>query len=252
MFSFKGKGFGYVILNVIRFINFIVLGLIAASSFLLMFVAKMPNAFTFFNDVSLAFIMGVCFLLCASEACQLNWINNNWPAIGSERGFTWLGFAMIILGSHTLGQLSDDRNSVANMGLPFWRASLAAGVLAIFFGFVNIMMSWWYGSKNGANARRVRRDGESADNIAWPDKDFSSHTSSIRKEKGRSVFAKFGRGKPKISQPIPHDSEQGFGERPIEDRGSPVMPGIQRPPTLAHPVFRPTSEYSEASNVNRF
>jgi hypothetical protein len=250
-----GKGWGYIILNTIRGINLLILTTIAASSVSLMVVAKMPNGFTFFSDVSLAFIIGVCVILVMSELgfCK-TWINRNWPTVGHQAGFTWLGIAMIIMGSHTLGELSDARNSPETMSLPFWRLCIGSGVVSIFFGFVNILTSWLYGNKNGLCARNVRSNGATADNDNnndYHDDKLPSYRSESFKDTRKSRFTMFGRGgKPNISGPIRHDIEQG-DDCPVDNRGSPVIPGLQRPPTLMHPAVR-ASEYSVASNINRF
>ncbi|KAH8677399.1 hypothetical protein BX600DRAFT_125421 [Xylariales sp. PMI_506] len=269
MFSFSkpgSKGFAYLFLNVVRAINIVILTAIAASSVSLMVVAKMPNAYAFFNDLSLAFIICICFFLVVSEVGVLsNYFDDNWPHFGPNHGFTWLGVAMLMLGAHTLGALSDSRNTPENMTLPFWRLCLAAGILAITFGFVNVFASWFLGPRLGMNAREVRSAGAAAaasSNASWPKSvaSSSSRSGSVRQEKRKTLMSKIFSGKDKkhnISAPVPRvgDIEEAFEECPsYVPRGSPIAPGLERPPTLQHPMFNRApspSQYSVASHLPR-
>ncbi|KAI1842722.1 hypothetical protein JX265_005048 [Neoarthrinium moseri] len=256
MFGFKSKGWGFLALNFVRGINIIVLATIAVSSAVLMVVSKMPDGYTFFSDISLAFLITVCFFLGLSELGIWGaFFERNWPAFGPGRGLTWLGFSMIMMGSHTLGKLSDSRNSKENMGVIFWNLCMAAGILALIFGFVNVFMSWFFGKRLGRNVRVFRQNGATEPEEGWPQSDvYSSHSSgSVRKEKSRrTTLFGFGKKKPEISAPIAHhDMEKGM---PLESRGSPIAPEIQRPPTLQHPAMRrgSMSHYSVASEITRF
>jgi hypothetical protein len=234
------KGLGFIALNVVRAINMIVLATIAVSSAVLMVVAKMPNGFTFFSDVSLTFLITVCFFLGLSEiGIWQNWFARHWPAFGPERGLTWLGFSMLMMGSHTLGKLSDDRYSTDKMGNIFWNVCLAAGILAIIFGFVNVFMSWWFGRRQGLSVRKLRSDGKMEPIEPFPDDtNASSRSNSVPQEKTKSMLPWRKSKKPQISHPISdttcYDEEKGA---PLEDRGSPIAPGIQRPLTNLHPMY---------------
>lgn len=282
------KGSAYIILNVIRSLNILVLLLVAASSVILMIPAKMPDGLTFFNDVAQFFIMVICVFLIISElpsfkmiAFIRQWYSRNWPAVGPQRGLKWFGMAMVILGCHTLGRLSDPRNSIGNMGLPFWRLCLAGGMLAITFGIVNIITSWLYSNEGGLTARELRSNGATTETETYssgkPDpyntysEDYvSPHSASVRKEKGRSWWNR-GNKKPKISRPMPYEPDVEKGEEVIDDpvpsRSSPVIPGLQRPPSALHPIHgrhpshpshmrqpsgQPSNRYSLASNVDQF
>ncbi|KAK8094524.1 hypothetical protein PG997_001209 [Apiospora hydei] len=278
------KGSAYIILNVIRSLNILVLLLIAASSVILMIPAKMPDGFTFFNDVALFFMLVICIFLAVSELPSFKaigfvraWYTRNWPAVGPNRGLKWFGLAMVILGCHTLGRLSDPRNGLDHMDLPFWRLCLAGGILAITFGFVNIITSWLYSGEGGLNARELRSKGAvtetayynsgKSDTYDTYSEDYESHRSdSVRKEKSRSWWPKSNK-KPKISRPMPYEPDLEKGEEVVDDpvpsRSSPVIPGLQRPPSALHPIHgrqpshpdhkrRPSSRYSLASNVDQF
>ncbi|KAK6081268.1 hypothetical protein SCUP515_02956 [Seiridium cupressi] len=250
--NIAGKGWGFIALNILRACNIIVLTTIAVSSAVLMVVAKMPDAFTFFSDIAMAFIVIVCFFLGLSEiGVWGKWFIRNWPAFGPGRGLTWLGFAMLMMGSHILGKLSDDRFTQDKMGTIFWNVCMAAGILSYIFGVTNVIMSWWFGKRQGRNLRTFRNTGETVPSEEFPDTGSSyasQRTYSTHKEKTKSMFNPFGRSKkPQISGPMhPDDIEKGF---PPMDRGSPIAPEIQRPPTLQHPAMRrgSFSGYSEAS-----
>lgn len=246
-----GKGWGFIVLNIIRACNILVLTTIAVSSAVLMVVAKMPNGFTFFSDISMAFVVTVCFFLGLSEiGVWGRWFTRNWPAFGPERGLTWLGFSMLMMGSHILGKLSDDRFTQDKMGVIFWNVCMAAGILSYIFGFTNVITSWWFGKRQGRNVRTFRNTGaiEPEENWHGSDSYSTSKTSrSSHKEKSRSIFNPFGKSrKPQISGPMPSDDmEKGYAPM---DRGSPLAPEIQRPPTLQHPAIRRGSiHYSTAS-----
>lgn len=237
-----GRGAGYIILNILRCINMLILATIAASSVVLMVVAKMPNGFTFFNDISLLFIVGVCIIFIISE-CEFKWsqgyFEEHWPVIAPHRGFTWLGVGMIVMGSHTLGELSDSRNNPDSMSLPFWRLCIAAGILAIVFGVANIVSSWLFSTK-GQGARSVRNDGAQSTTQAPAYDTYSSHSSNYsHNEKPQARSFSFYGNKSKINRsdigaPIPQDLEAGHGE----DRRSPIIPEIQRPDSVLHPANR--------------
>ncbi|KAK6845111.1 hypothetical protein PG990_003466 [Apiospora arundinis] len=263
MFNFSNsssvKGSAYIILNVIRSLNILILLLIAASSVILMIPAKMPDGFTFFNDVALFFILMICIFLAISELPSFKaigfiraWYTRNWPVVGPGRGLKWFGLAMTILGCHTLGRLSDPRNGTDHMDLAFWRLCLAAGILAIAFGIINIVTSWLYSSKGGMTARELRstgavtetekyysNSGKSDSYDAYSTEGYESHRSeSVRKEKGKSWWNRKAK-KPEISGPMPHQPDLEKGEvmdDPLPSRSSPVIPGLQRPPSALHPI----------------
>ncbi|KAI2631924.1 hypothetical protein GGR54DRAFT_634692 [Hypoxylon sp. NC1633] len=262
----QGSGFqgsAFIILQVIRCCNVAVFLAVIFVSAIMMYFAKMPNGFQFFNDVSLAFVIVVAGLLMYTEI-PLDWgkavIVKNWPVVGDDRGFTWLGFAMILMGSHHLGALSN--NTYNNKDVPFqvWQAILGSGIIAIAFGVTNIIASFLFSNRaSNVRAREIRANGATTQDVSFHAEEYDSYRSnSVRKEKTRSRWL-FGKGeKPKISHPINHDVEYGrhSDELPIvEDRSSPIIPDVKRPPTALHPAFNGgsrSSRYSEASHLDRF
>ncbi|KAI1083912.1 hypothetical protein F5B20DRAFT_357765 [Whalleya microplaca] len=249
------QGHAYIILQIIRCCNIAVLLAVMVVSGIMMYFGKMPNGFQFFNDITLAFVIVVAGLLIWTEipvSYGQEAIAANWPAFGDKRGFTWLGIAMILMGCHHLGALSRD---TFNKDAPFqvWQAIMGSGILALSFGFTNIFASLAFRNKHsGVRAREIRKQGAITQDVSFVPEHDSYRSDSIRKEK-RKTFRLFGKSeKPQISHPIAHDLEQGPDELPGDDRRSPVMPGIQRPPTALHPMNRATSFYSEASHIDRF
>lgn len=247
----SGKGWGFVALNVVRACNIIVLATIAVSSAVLMVVAKMPNGYTFFADISMAFLVSTCFFLGLSEiGVWGSWFNRNWPAFGPGRGLTWLGFSLLMMGSHVLGKLSDDRYTQDKMGVIFWNVCMAAGILSFVFGFTNVFMSWFFGKRQGRNVRTFRSTGAIEPDEPWHDDSYSTKASrSTHEERPKSKWTnKFSKRLSQISSPFASaDAEKGY---PPVNRGSPIAPEIQRPPTLQHPFHRRGSlAYSEASHL---
>lgn len=172
---------------------------------------------------------------------------------------------MIIMGCQVLGNLNKPSASIDNLGLPMWRLVLAAGILAITFGFFNLICSLLYrDGKNGITARMVRSDGQLA---AAPIKETaydydSTRSASVREEKRGTRFGlrfPIRHSKIKISKPIPqhqdlesaYDHQEDRDDTWAEDRASPVVPDIQRPPTALHPMHRTDPRYSEAA-MSRF
>ncbi|KAI1373734.1 hypothetical protein F4677DRAFT_448027 [Hypoxylon crocopeplum] len=265
MFGLKtGSGFqgsAFIVLQVIRCCNVAVLLAVMFVSGIMMYFAKMPNGFQFFNDISLAFVVAVAGLLLYTEL-PFNWgkamIGGNWPVIGEDRGFTWLGISMLLMGSHHLGALSSDTYNNKDVPFQVWQAILGSGIIAIAFGVTNIIASFVFSNRaNGVHAREVRRNGATTRDVNFTEEYDSYRSNSVRKEKTRSKWF-LGKGnKPKISHPITNDVEYGrhSDELPIVDRSSPIIPDMKRPPTALHPAFiagSRSSRYSEASHLDRF
>ncbi|XDG03281.1 hypothetical protein ABKA04_002896 [Annulohypoxylon sp. FPYF3050] len=257
------QGSAFVVLQVIRACNLAVLLAVIFTSGIMMYFAKMPNGFQFFNDVSLAFVIGVAGLLFWTEL-PINYgkgvIGRNWPVLGEDRGFTWLGIAMILMGCHLLGALSNDTYNNKNVPFAVWQAIMGAGIIAIAFGATNVIASLIFSNRaSGVRAREIRNNGATVRDVNFTEEYESYRSNSIRKEKSKSMMRFFGKGdsKPKISHPIVHDVEYGpTDELPMaNDRSSPIIPDVKRPPTALHPAFNAgsrSSRYSEASHLDRF
>lgn len=50
-----------------------------------------------------------------------------------------LGFAMIFLGNSVLGNMNKEATSQESLGLPFWRIVIAAGIVILVMGPINIL-----------------------------------------------------------------------------------------------------------------
>lgn len=79
-------------------------------------------------------------LLIASELNIFRWyFDRNWPLLGKDSGFLTFGIIVIILGVSTLGNLNQEATNQKSLGLAFWRVVIAAGIIGIVVGFVNII-----------------------------------------------------------------------------------------------------------------
>jgi len=280
MFNFNSssgfQGSGYIYLNIVRALNIIILQFVAAACMLMIVFAKMPNGYTFFADVSIFFIVCACFLLTWSELpikYGKSWIANHFPVISEGFGFTWFGVTMFVMGCHTIGALSHEPFTPATIGMPIWQVIIAAGILAMFAGVLNIVSSLVFKNKEaGVTAREVRNYGATtADSIAWASEHNSQRSHSIHNEKVRPVQPQsqpsrlnrltgvFTKKKFEISGPIgpvQHDGAGAHGDTfPVNERGSPIVPGLDRPPTALHPLYhagRRSSHYSEVSHLDRY
>ncbi|KAI1766586.1 hypothetical protein GGR53DRAFT_202515 [Hypoxylon sp. FL1150] len=271
--GFQGPAF--IILQVIRCCNIAVLLAVMAVSVIMMVYAKMPNGFQFFNDVSLAFVLLVAGLLLWTEIpvdTGKKFITANWPAFGENRGFTWLGITMILIGCHHLGALSNSTYNNKDVPFQVWQAIMGSGIIAIAFGVTNVITSFIFSNRaHGVSAREIRRDGATTLDVNYTEEYESYRSNSVRKEKkGNRITRLFGKGgsKPKISQPISSyptqndDVEYGrpddlpMAHASVDSRSSPIIPEVRRPPTALHPALAGTrsisSRYSEASHLDRF
>ena len=286
MFNFKSRtgfqGSGYVVLNGLRAVNIFVLAATAAACFLLIIFAKMPNAFQFFTDVTLLCVAAACCLLVWTELpfdFGKGWIHATWPAFGPGHGFVWLGVAMLLMGCHTLGALSHEPYTKKDLGGTVWRVVAASGCLGIAFGILNVLASLLYSDRSERmTAREVRAKGATAhghgsgggSGSGYDTDGYSSRSDSVRQEKFRS--RRMSRFRLAISRPLQSEQDvergganhgnshgecpdNGGGAAAIDDRSSPLVPQLKRPPTALHPAMNGgvrSSIYSEASHLNRF
>ncbi|CCF41499.1 hypothetical protein CH063_11758 [Colletotrichum higginsianum] len=202
------------------------------------------------------------------------YFERSWPVLSCEHGLSWLGIAMIVMGCQVLANTTDPTFSAETIGLPLWRLILASGILAITFGFFNVISSIIFrDGHNGINARNIRSDGTLASGKNSFVDGYSVRSNSIRNEKQANKFKRFTQkfpapwnksnttaaARPNISGPIIPDVEQGHASDSDrdwdEDRRSPIMPDINRPPTAMHPMNTGNTrftKYSEASGMTRF
>ncbi|KUI73833.1 hypothetical protein VM1G_09389 [Cytospora mali] len=197
------------ILQILRICNIIALLSIAASSVVMVVKTDIVNNFFFFQAFSHFITCGVALVLIASELPQpvflREFYRHNWPIFSTvdacNRGHSlaWLGAWMGALGVWTMGSLNAD-GLIDKLSLPLWRLTLASGILAVVFGFFNLMVSAIF--RNGAQGitvRMIREHGANVYNartmVMPPDYNFDSasmggsgagsshHSNSIRKEK---------------------------------------------------------------------
>ncbi|KAK7416377.1 hypothetical protein QQZ08_012034 [Neonectria magnoliae] len=261
------RGPGMIILQVLRAITLITLVTASVACWTLIIKIDTSNGFFFFDAASLFFTSTISVLLAVSELpIAKSYFRRTWPVLSDESGLTWLGFAMTLIGCNILGKLNQPANASDEIGLPFWRLVLAAGVLAITFGIFNIVCSFVFSdSANGISARIVRSEGSLASSHVPPmyKDQYSVRSNSVRNEKSKSAFMSFfwkkkdGQNhmetspRPEISGPIhshvqpdydvereapyspPSRSPEAGGEW---DRRSPIVPGVKRPDTALHPM----------------
>ncbi|KAJ2905234.1 hypothetical protein MKZ38_005936 [Zalerion maritima] len=260
----RPKKSAWIVLQILRIFSIFVLVGVAVAEWCMIVKDGVPEAFFVFHAVVHAFVsFFVIFLILAECGLFKGYFYDNWPLLSDSHGLSWLGLIMIMLGCKMLGNLTEDANSQENLTMPIWRAVLAAGILSIIFGFFNIICSFVYKTPM-YTSREVRCFGSKLDGKnSAKDYDFetSTHrTTSVRSEKQpawkRLTRPFVGHGKkPSISAPMPADDahygsdvESGYDDRQPDPRGSPIAPGVVRPPTALHPANR----YSEASYINRF
>ena len=164
---------------------------------------------------------------------------------------------MIILGVSILGNLNKDATSVNSLGLSFWQIVIAAGIVSLILGVMNIIASYLFRSKkDGLTARMVRADGATAAQARSTyatSKDLPTHTPSVRTvvsdrsfrrsvsapvppyrspsvRTASSVYSSHYGGALNISQPINDNPGQFAKFKGSED--------VTRPDTAAHPAFQ--------------
>ncbi|KAF7896458.1 hypothetical protein EAF00_006472 [Botryotinia globosa] len=277
MLNVKQAGRGFVILNIIRVMNIIaLLDVIAASWIMLVMTVKTSNFF-FFDGVSHFITSSIGIFLIISELSLFKkYFENFWPLLCPHNGFLFLGLSMLALGFNILGNLNKNATSVQNLGLPMWRVVISSGCLSAILGGINCIASQIFTTKT-KTARQLRAHGATdAPNpyekrLSLPssiNNDLPSYYSNpAERRKSRFPFrlplraSQVHISKPVISDPQPFHPDLEVGEsydHQKMDRSSPIVPGVERPPTAMHPAnLRPppaprSSIYSVASNVTRF
>jgi hypothetical protein len=79
------------------------------------------------------------FLVVSECSFFRRWFERNWPVLSNSHGFNFLGMAMIVVGNNLLGNLNKEATSQENLGMPFWRIVIGAGVIVFALGFINIV-----------------------------------------------------------------------------------------------------------------
>lgn len=253
------RGPGMVILQILRIFTLITLGTAVAACWVLIIKIDTSNGYFFFAAATLFFTStGAVFFAISELPFGRSYFNHTWPVLSDEYGLTWLGAFMFVIGCNLLGELNQPHNGSDELGLPFYRLVMAAGILNLTFGFFNIVCSWlFHDSVMGINARNVRSDGSLAKSPKEKYNDnFSTRSNSFRKDKPKSKFmSMFWKDKdggkqsekPTISHPMPahYDVERNagndddYGHHHDADRRSPIVPTVKRPDTALHPMHAP-------------
>ncbi|KAJ4002989.1 hypothetical protein NW752_007858 [Fusarium irregulare] len=286
MFGEKIRGPGMIVLQVIRVLTIISLLTAAAACWILVIKINRSAGWFFFEAMSLVLTSSATIFLIISELpfCK-GYFQKNWPVFSDAHGLTWLGAGLLLIGSNILGKLNSPYNRDDKIGLPFWRLILAAGILTLTSGVLNIVCSIIFRDRD-INARMIRADGSlarSRDDSNSFGKAQSNYTASFNDEQPKKTFMSFFWKKDdskssslrrNISQPIsrPHISHPMANDHDVErnapanyhherdddsemDRRSPIVPEVRRPDTALHPMNmrRPASPsmYSEA-RMSRF
>lgn len=267
-------GSGHIFLNVLRAFTIISLVCISISFWTMVVMTGINHSFFFFDAMSHIFASSIAIFLIISEVGLFrDFFERNWPVFSTRRGLTWLGCALTVLACHVLGELNRPQLSQVAIGMDLWRMLVASGILGLIFGVINIIASLVFrDSDHNINARNIRSDGSLAGNSTYAASYASStRSNSVHREKTSAAkrwtqkLSPFNNGgRPKISPPMPYDVEAnpGAGYPPpipgpgfVEDRSSPIVPGLLRPQTALHPMNSAHSDgshYSVASHINRF
>jgi hypothetical protein len=276
----KVRGSGHLILNGLRALTIIGLGTAMVASWAMIVMSGLTKHFEFFDSMSHFVKFAVAVFLVISEVGLFSkYFANNWPVLSPTHSLAFLGLAQFVIGIAIMGDLTKPAYLIDNLGQPLWRLVIASGILNITFGAFNIIASTIFrDGKNHITARQIRSDGSLA---APPFKDndydasyaYSQRSGSFRQQHKEVVddaeppsFAKrltrmvpknmnlnnFRKSKIQISKPMP----MGFGSSDVErgfpnDRASPILPDVQRPPSALHPSNTGSSRYSEA-HMSRF
>ncbi|KAL3300488.1 hypothetical protein RB213_014056 [Colletotrichum asianum] len=254
-------GSSHVVLNVFRAFNIIGLSAVCASSWVMIVMSILKGNFAFFDSVSHFFTFCIAVFLIVSELPVFEgYFQRNWPVLSLNHGLSWLGIAMIVMGCQVLANTSEPAFSAETLGLPLWRLILASGILAITFGFFNIISAIIF-RDGDLNSRNFRADGSLAS--AKSVDGYSFRSNSVREEKPSKFkrltqMTPWGRnhnGRPEISHPIP-DMERGYTpQQPHdydEDRRSPIIPNIERPLTTLHPAHRARATNYSVASMSQF
>ncbi|RMZ92466.1 hypothetical protein DV736_g276, partial [Chaetothyriales sp. CBS 134916] len=152
---------GYVVLNVIRGLNLTALLAVMAASSVMLVKTFIVSKFFFFDAAGhVVRIVISGFLILTELPLFKSYFYRNWPLFSPRSGFVMLGLSMIGLGNSILGQLNKEATSQKSLGLPFWRIVIAAGVIVLVMGFVNIFASYIFrDTKTHLTARQVRSHG---------------------------------------------------------------------------------------------
>ncbi|KAK3898833.1 hypothetical protein C8A05DRAFT_37569 [Staphylotrichum tortipilum] len=285
----KLLGAGHVILNVLRAFNIVGLIAVMLSSMAMPILSITKGNFFFFDMITHFFVFFFAGFLLVSELPMpwkfiKGWYERCWPVLGPDHSLAWLGWGMVFIGFQPLGDYWKPGYSVDIIGLPWWRAILAASILCVTFGFFNIVASVVFRipaskTENGlkVTVRQIRSHGTLAiqyatkksldmnesliSHLSPPHRDnFSARSWNKEAEVEPSSAVKrmtrvlnprnFRKSRIQISKPIPQnrDIEHGGFSSQGQSRHS-EDDVLQRPPSAMHPSrtgYSGDSRYSAA------
>ncbi|KJZ78792.1 hypothetical protein HIM_01565 [Hirsutella minnesotensis 3608] len=261
------RGAGMVVLQILRACTVITLAAVGASYWVLIVKVDKQRSFFVFECASHFFMSVLCLVLIVAEFPLLGMVKTyfrkTWPVLSEHHGVAWLGIFMAVMACDLLGNLNRKAYDAENLGPDFSKLVLAASVLALTFGFINIACSLvWRDGKEGITSRDIRANGSLADSRRQSLPSYSSTdraSSSLRNEKTRGKFVSMfwkkdgpKKDKPTISGPFPAQQDMSHADQDL-DRRSPIVPGLKRPDTALHPMHNGyrQSTYSEAQ-MSRF
>jgi hypothetical protein len=160
----NSAGAGYVVLNAIRIMNLISFVTVLGASGVLLAKTFEISGFGFFAALNHVLRIGITLFLVLSELNIFkNYYARHWPLFSLRHGFVMLGLTMLFLGINMFGELSHKEASSKKLGMPFWRLTLAAGILMVIMSTINTVASYIFrNTKVGVTARQVRAHGAAA------------------------------------------------------------------------------------------
>ncbi|EGS23180.1 uncharacterized protein CTHT_0008430 [Thermochaetoides thermophila DSM 1495] len=278
----KVLGAGHLVLNILRALTMIGLLIVMAAVWAMIVLSILKGHFDFFDTISHVFIFFTSIFLFVSELnlrIFRGWFERNWPVLSQYHSLAWLGIAQIVIGCAVLGDLVKPGYSQETIGLAFWRAIVAAGILSLTFGWFNIFASIIFRiPESNITARMIRSEGSLAPqraanktiedvlpheyppSLSHRDHFFPPPPTYFKQPNEEPSRVKrltqvlnpknFRKSRIQISKPIPQETS-GFEQTQQtasspKNQFSPIAPEIQRPPSTLHPMYTGSSRYSEA------
>ncbi|KAK2731940.1 hypothetical protein FQN55_004415 [Onygenales sp. PD_40] len=271
LFKVSLAGLGYMILNFLRAMNIGSLLLIIAASgvmlaktnietnffffdsFIHVVVAGMSGKLIFLSDYPLQlwltdFMLAVGVLFCTELSLFADYFSRNWPLYGRDSGFVAFGATMGLLGMSTLASLNTKANSEESMGLAFWRTVLGAGILAIIFGILSILVSFIFRDRRlGVTARHVRAHGAVA--AQKVDNRNSSAMTSSRNSDGTKPYS-LNRQSPCL--PIYNEYTSHVGRTPSSTTSSTLKKTTRFPVNISSPMNHEAAQFATVEGSPSF
>ncbi|KPI38395.1 uncharacterized protein AB675_12080 [Cyphellophora attinorum] len=157
-------GAGYIVLGTVRVMNIISLLTVIGGSGVLLVKTFSIEGFSFFAALSHVLRILVSVFLIISELNLFKaYFSRNWPLFSARHGFVMLGLMQLFLGITIFSELSHREARQAKLTMPFWRLTLAAGILMTIMSVINILCSYIFrDNRAGVTARMVRMHGAAA------------------------------------------------------------------------------------------